>query len=71
MDKIQDQLKKPLYKNWVKGGLAYMYLKDGLQAFTDDAVHKEHSRIVKDTKEKNIEVCNKCSLNKLKPKHEK
>ncbi|XP_060607871.1 uncharacterized protein LOC132760002 [Ruditapes philippinarum] len=28
MDTFQDQLKKPLYKNWVKGGLAYQYLKD-------------------------------------------
>ncbi|XP_060607870.1 uncharacterized protein CXorf38 homolog [Ruditapes philippinarum] len=71
MDKIEDQLKKPLFKNWVKGGLAYKYLKVGLETFTDDAVHEEHSRLLKDTKKKNIEVCNKCSLNNLKPKHEK
>ncbi|XP_045192418.2 uncharacterized protein LOC123548871 [Mercenaria mercenaria] len=64
----QHHIRKPLYRNWVKGGLAYKYLKDGIENFADEAVQQEHTRLLQLVKYNPRNVCT-CSLQTLKPKH--
>ncbi|XP_053391181.1 uncharacterized protein LOC128554003 [Mercenaria mercenaria] len=65
----QRQIERLKYRNWVKGGLAYKYLKDGIEGFADDIVQQDHIRIVNGFKHGPASTCNQCSLNCLKPLH--
>ncbi|XP_053391402.1 uncharacterized protein LOC128554179 [Mercenaria mercenaria] len=65
----KNQLKKSKYKNWVKGGLALKYLKDGIVGFVDEIVKLEHTRIIKEVKQTTVLVCTHCNFRNLKPQH--
>ncbi|XP_060558009.1 uncharacterized protein LOC132718323 [Ruditapes philippinarum] len=60
----QSEIEKIKYRNWVRGVLAYKYLKKGLEGFADDVVKQEHKRILSAIYQKSSTTC------KLRPKHE-
>jgi hypothetical protein len=66
---LQQDIEKTGYRNWVKGGLAYKYLRQGIADFTDDAVKKEHGRILSTIKHKPGTTCSSCCLRNLRPLH--
>ncbi|XP_053401745.1 uncharacterized protein LOC123548988 [Mercenaria mercenaria] len=63
----QEELEKKKYRNWVRGGLAYKYLKEGIKGFADDVVEEEHRRINQDVI--SGRSCNQCSIRDLRPLH--
>jgi hypothetical protein len=63
------QLQERKYNNWVKGGLALKYLKDGICDFADEVVNDEHSRILRTLGLTPGSTCNVCTLKTLKPPH--
>ncbi|XP_053402116.1 uncharacterized protein LOC128546095 [Mercenaria mercenaria] len=63
----QTELEKKKYRNWVRGGLAYKYLKEGIKGFADDVVGEEHRRINQDVI--SGRTCNECSIRNLRPLH--
>ncbi|XP_045197275.2 uncharacterized protein CXorf38 homolog isoform X2 [Mercenaria mercenaria] len=65
----QSELEKSKYRNWVRGGLAYKYLKDGLEGFADDVVLREHKRILQAINPTPGLTCNQSNLRNLKPLH--
>ncbi|XP_045191840.2 uncharacterized protein LOC123548556 [Mercenaria mercenaria] len=65
----QKELEKSKYRNWVRGGLAYKYLKAGLKEFADDVVHQEHNRILQFANTMSGRTCNQCYLRNLRPLH--
>ncbi|XP_053402873.1 uncharacterized protein LOC128558081 [Mercenaria mercenaria] len=65
----QSELENTKYRNWVSGGLAYKYLKEGLERFAEDVVEDEHTRILKTIKHTLGLTCNKCCLRNLRPLH--
>ncbi|XP_060576707.1 uncharacterized protein LOC132734022 [Ruditapes philippinarum] len=64
----QSEIEKEKYRNWVKGGLAYKYLKQGLDEFADDVVKQEQSRILRSISIPGT-ICNQCIIERLRPKH--
>ncbi|XP_060591749.1 uncharacterized protein LOC132746567 [Ruditapes philippinarum] len=66
---LQQDIEKTGYRNWVKGGLAYKYLRRGIADFIDDAVKKEHERILSTIKHKPGTTCSSCCLRNLRPLH--
>ncbi|XP_060592398.1 uncharacterized protein CXorf38 homolog [Ruditapes philippinarum] len=65
----QSEIDKRKYRNWVRGGLAYKYLKQGLEGFADDVVKKEHNRILAAVIHTPGNNCNHCCLRNLQPLH--
>ncbi|XP_053402213.1 uncharacterized protein LOC123548696 [Mercenaria mercenaria] len=65
----QGELEKNKYRNWVRGGLAYKYLKEGLEGFADDVVDQEHTRILSAISQTPGLTCNQCCLRNLRPIH--
>ncbi|XP_060602304.1 uncharacterized protein LOC132755454 [Ruditapes philippinarum] len=65
----QSEIEKKKYRNWVKGGLAYKYLKQGLDGFSDDVVEQEHSRILSSINCTPGTICYQCSIGNLRPIH--
>ncbi|XP_053400931.1 uncharacterized protein LOC123549746 [Mercenaria mercenaria] len=67
----QSQLKNSKYRNWVKGGLAFKYLKQGITGFAECLVQQEHDRIFTTIGQATPTgvACNTCTLRTLKPKH--
>lgn len=63
------QLDNTKYKNWVKGGLALKYLKDGLGEFADKVAKDAHNVVVQNVARERS--CNACDLKTLKPLHSK
>ncbi|XP_053402833.1 uncharacterized protein LOC123550398 [Mercenaria mercenaria] len=63
----QEELQKKKYRNWVRGGLAYKYLKEGIKGFADDVVNEEHRRINQDVI--SGRSCNQCTNGSLRPLH--
>ncbi|XP_053401747.1 uncharacterized protein LOC123549072 [Mercenaria mercenaria] len=63
----QEELEKKKYRNWVRGGLAYKYLKEGIKGFADDVVEEERRKINQDVI--SGRSCNKCSIRNLRPLH--
>ncbi|XP_045191896.2 uncharacterized protein LOC123548583 [Mercenaria mercenaria] len=63
----QVELEKKKYRNWVRGGLAYKYLKEGVKGFADDVVNGEQRRINQDVI--SGRSCNKCNIRNLRPLH--
>jgi hypothetical protein len=64
----QSEIEKEKYRNWVKGGLAYKYLKQGLDEFADDVVKQEQSRILRSISIPGT-ICNQCIIERLRPIH--
>ncbi|XP_060580856.1 uncharacterized protein CXorf38 homolog [Ruditapes philippinarum] len=65
----QSEIEKKKYRNWVKGGLAYKYLKQGLDGFSDDVVKQEQSRILGSINCTPGTICNQCIIERLRPIH--
>jgi hypothetical protein len=65
----QKEIEKKKYRNWVRGGLAYKYLKQGLENFADDVVKREHTRILASINNTSHTNCNFCLLRNLQPLH--
>ncbi|XP_060575258.1 uncharacterized protein LOC132732778 [Ruditapes philippinarum] len=65
----QSEIEKEKYRNWVKGGLAYKYLKQGLDDFADDIVKQEQSRILSSINCTPGTSCNQCIVERLRPIH--
>ena len=66
----QSEIENKKYRNWVRGCLAFKYLKYGIESFADDISKKEHTRILAAVS-KSGDTCNSCDLNNLKPLHAK
>ncbi|XP_053391667.1 uncharacterized protein LOC128554410 [Mercenaria mercenaria] len=65
----QRTLEKSKYRNWVRGGLAYKYLKEGIEEFVDDVVQQEHSRILNVVNHSHGITCNQCCFRNLQTMH--
>ncbi|XP_053402872.1 uncharacterized protein LOC123548605 [Mercenaria mercenaria] len=65
----QKELEKRKYRNWVRGGLAYKYLTEGIKEFADDVVHEEHNRILQVANNISGRTCNQCCIRNLRPLH--
>ncbi|XP_045192113.2 uncharacterized protein LOC123548695 [Mercenaria mercenaria] len=65
----QSELEKKKYRNWVRGGLAYKYLKEGIEGFADEVVQQEHTRILTVVSHTPGFTCNQCCLRNLRPLH--
>ncbi|XP_045192007.2 uncharacterized protein LOC123548631 [Mercenaria mercenaria] len=65
----QRELEKKKYRNWVRGGLAYKYLKEGIEGFADEVVQQEHTRILRIVSHTSGLTCNQCCLKTLRPIH--
>ncbi|XP_053388725.1 uncharacterized protein LOC128551828 [Mercenaria mercenaria] len=67
----QGEIENVKYRNWVRGVLAYKYLRCGIEGFADAIAQKEHERILHVVKQNpSFKVCNKCDLRTLRPIHE-
>ncbi|XP_060574832.1 uncharacterized protein LOC132732433 [Ruditapes philippinarum] len=64
----ESDVKKRKFRNWVRGGLAYKYLKQGLEGFADDVVKQDHKRILSANYTSGI-ICTRCIIGNLKPTH--
>ncbi|XP_060569438.1 uncharacterized protein LOC132727867 [Ruditapes philippinarum] len=64
---LESDLRNTKYRNWVRGVLAYKYLKCGLKGFADYLVVAEHQRILSAHRN----TCNQCNFRDLKPVHKK
>ncbi|XP_060604239.1 uncharacterized protein LOC132757075 [Ruditapes philippinarum] len=65
----QTEIEKRKYRNWVRGGLAYKYLKQGLEGFADDVVKQNHKRILKSINYIPGTICSRCSIGSIRPLH--
>ncbi|XP_060574833.1 uncharacterized protein LOC132732434, partial [Ruditapes philippinarum] len=65
----QTEIEKRKYRNWVRGGLAYKYLKQGLEGFADDVVKQDHKRILSAINYTPGITCTRCIIGNLKPTH--
>jgi hypothetical protein len=65
----QTEIEKRKYRNWVRGGLAYKYLKQGLEGFADDVVKQDHKRILSAINYTPGIICTRCIIGNLKPTH--
>ncbi|XP_060553993.1 uncharacterized protein LOC132715039 [Ruditapes philippinarum] len=65
----QVEIEKRKYRNWVRGGLAYKYLKQGLEGFADDVVKQDHKRILSAINYTPGIICTRCIIGNLKPTH--
>lgn len=67
----RDQLKNPLYKNWVRGSLALKYLKQGLVDHIDQSIKTQHSQFIKNCTVSGASsiTCGLCTLDNVLPEH--
>jgi hypothetical protein len=65
----ESDVKKRKFRNWVRGGLAYKYLKQGLEGFADDVVKQDHKRILSAINYTSGIICTRCSIERLRPIH--
>ncbi|XP_053383644.1 uncharacterized protein LOC123537265 isoform X2 [Mercenaria mercenaria] len=61
--------KEEKYRNWVRGGLAYLYLKAGIKGFADDVVQQQHKHILHTVNNTPGLSCNQCCVRDLQPLH--
>lgn len=65
----QCEVEKNKYRNWVRGALAYKYLKQGLEGFAGEVVELEHEKIIQTVCTAPGSMCSSCCLKDLKPLH--
>lgn len=67
----RDQLKNPLYRNWVRGSLALKYLKQGLVDHVDQSIKTQHSQFIRNRKVSGATSikCGVCTLDNVLPEH--
>ncbi|XP_060590218.1 uncharacterized protein CXorf38-like, partial [Ruditapes philippinarum] len=65
----QSEIEKTKYRNWVKGGLALKYFREGIKGFADKIVKQEHQRILSVAGHTTGLPCNQCCIKTLRPIH--
>ncbi|XP_053388304.1 dynein heavy chain-like protein 2 [Mercenaria mercenaria] len=66
------QLENKKYRNWVRAGLGFKYVKDGLEPFCDHLVNQQHVDIIDKVKQKHnlsAVACRLCDVRTLQPDH--
>ncbi|XP_053381336.1 uncharacterized protein LOC128549107 [Mercenaria mercenaria] len=68
----KSQFENKKYWNWVKAGLGFKYVKDGLKPFCEHLVNQQHTAILSNVKWKhNLSAvsCGLCEVHRLQPDH--